>query len=124
MKSSYTVSLFPHVAVGQHDGITALCDEFSDQLCHADRAVPPAGTADGDDQRALPLVYIKRKRERQQILELRDIVLRLLLAEHIVAHTVIETGLLFQLGNIVRIWQEADIKHQIGIERQTVLEAE
>ena len=84
----------------------------------------PAGTAHADDQCGLSLLHIEGEQKAHQVLQVLHEVPGLLVSEYEVPHTVVQSGLVPQLGDIIGIGQESHVKDQIGLDGDAVFKAE
>ena len=89
-----------------------------------DGAVLPAGAAKGNRQVAFALMDVVRKQVDEQIGNARDEFPRLRKRANVFRHTPIAAGERPELGNEVRIGQEADIENEICVLRNAPAETE
>ena len=90
---------------------------------HVDRAVLPAGTANGNDELVFPLLHIVWNEEIQHLVKHgEEFVCRAALA-HIGLDLRLLSRVTAQGLHIVRIRQKTHVKHQICLQRQSVLDA-
>src|SRR6266478_2871965 len=87
-------------------------------------AVPTAGAAEADGQVALPFLYIVRQQIDQEVRDAGDEFLRLGERADEPGDARVAAGQGAELGNEMRVGQEADVKDQIGVFGHTVLETE
>ncbi len=84
----------------------------------------PAGAADGHGDEVLALVAVTAEHGVKHIDKLVEEITRPLPAEHVVAHRLVGAAESAQLRDPIRVGQEADVHHEVGVLRGAVLEAE
>src|SRR6478752_2669321 len=121
---SRATSLPAQVAVGGADVVAGLAEEPGDRLGHRDAAVLAARAADGDLHEPLALgeVALGDRLEDGEVLLQEPAGSGL--GEHVVRHLGVATVLRAQLGDPVRVGQEAHVGHPVGVDGDAVLEAE
>ena len=95
-----------------------------ESAAHRHRAVPSAGTADGNDQRGFALRQIQGQQKPEHLPEFFHKGFRIGVRKHVIVDGVILTGLFPQFGYVVGIFQKPHVQHQIGLVRDAVFEAE
>ena len=120
------VEFFPlDIPVIHHSKISGLRDMFVNCLCHCNRAVFAAGTADGNTKLAFVLlVAIQRQHIVEKIKDALQEAFRHRRIHDEIADWRIQTGQFFQLRNIERIRQTTHIEHKVRVGRHAVFEAE
>ena len=83
-----------------------------------------AGTADADNEIALPFLDVSGEQKRQQRRELVQESVRLPGREDVLPHALIEAGASAQFRDVVRIRQKTCVQHDIRVYRDAVLVAE
>ena len=83
-----------------------------------------AGAADADRERIAPLGSVLRQEKIDHAGELFEKTLRHVAAQDIFLHLVVHAAERPELFHIIRVGQKAHVKHQIGVDRDAVLEAE
>ena len=83
-----------------------------------------AGTADGDGETQLAFLDVVGQQEVDQLLQLLHKNARLRVAEHKVAHRLIQPAQRPQFLHIEGVGQEAHVKNQVGVQGNAVLVAE
>jgi hypothetical protein len=86
--------------------------------------VPAPGAADGHREVLLALLDEAGQGDLEQLAQPLHVAGGVLLGEHVVAHGRVAAGLRAQLGDPVRVGQEAHVQDHVGVQRQPVLEAE
>src|SRR5690606_33275111 len=84
----------------------------------------PSCAADGNDSLRFSLVFILRNDKTEQIEQFFVEFLRVRPTEYVIGHFFIQAGHGTHFFNIIRIWQKTDIKNQIRIQRNAMLESE
>src|SRR6478752_8665009 len=121
---SRATSLPAEVAVGGADVVAGLAEEPGDRLGHRDAAVLAARAADGDLHEPLALGQVALGDGLEDGEVLLQEPARAGLGEHVVRHLGVATVLRAQLGDPVRVGQEAHVGHPVGVDGDAVLEAE
>ncbi len=93
-------------------------------LRHHDGSVPAAGAADGDRQPGLALLRVGRHQEVEQVLQPLQELARDRQAHDVGADLLGEARQGSQRLDVVGVLHEPDVQHQVGLERDAVLEAE
>ena len=88
------------------------------------RAMSPSRAADRDREIRLALALVGRQHEAQEVLQTPEELAALLGLHDEVPHPAVAAVQRPQRLHEVRVGQEADVEHQIGVERDAVLEAE
>src|SRR6266498_569027 len=99
-------------------------ERLSQPLSNHDRAVPPSGAADGNGQIGLPFLDVVRNQIPQVFLEAIHEAACGRVAFHEFHHGAVATRPPAQPRHEMRVRQAADVEHQIGVERNTMLETE
>src|SRR5687767_12299187 len=88
-----------------------------------DRAMTAPGAADGDRQVALAFRYILRNQKLQQIVQTAEQLSRRRLLFHELDDRSVSPGLRAQPRHEVRIRQKSHVEDEVGVQRNSVLEA-
>src|SRR5437773_7234545 len=86
--------------------------------------MPAAGTADSDGEVALPFPLVAREREGQELLDAADELDGLRVFEDELLHGRIGAGEVPELLHEEGVLEEANVQDQVGVDGDTVLEAE
>src|ERR1035441_2783627 len=97
---------------------------FADFLGDHDGAVLAAGAAEGDRQVALALVNVVRQQEEQIGNSARDEFPRLGKRPNVLGNAGIAACQRPELGDEMRVWQEAYVGHHIGVLGEALPESE
>ena len=109
-----------------HDSGRKSCgaQAFSHGFGGIDRAVSPAGTAEGDVDIGLALRRIARQQHQQQVTDPREGIGKSRVAHDVFAHRRVLPGLFAQGRHPVRIVEKAHVEHEVGQRRRAAREAE
>src|SRR5262249_50886408 len=116
--------LFLDVAVLDERLIALPLQELRQLLHHEHGTVPAARAADRDGEVSLALGDILRDREPDEVCHLVEERLRRRVLADVADHRLIPAVLPAQLPHVVRIGEEADIEHEIGLQGKAIFEAE
>ena len=100
--------------------VAFLGQPFAHFLGDHDGAVLSAGAAKGDGEIALALVDVVRQEEEQQVGDASKEFLRLVEFADVGNDFWMESGEVAELGNEVRVGEEAHVEDEIGFERDAV----
>ena len=112
------------VAVLHVNEKAAVCESLLQRFDQNDGAMAPAGTAQSQGQAALALALVKRQSELEQCIKPIEKLAGFGVAEHVIAHGGIKAILGPELIDKIGIRQEADIKDDVGIVRNSEFIAE
>ena len=91
---------------------------------HGHGPVVAAGAAHRDDENGLPFLGVKGQGIGEQVFQALHVPLRLGEGENVVIDLGVHAGLSAQGVHVVGIRQEADVQHQIGLQREAIFIAE
>src|SRR6185503_15392372 len=117
-------SLALEVAMNDRRRVPEAGQKPAELLRERDRAVAPAGAADRDGEIGLPFPLVAGQDELQEVLETAEHLLAFWMIQHEGPHVLVAAVERAQRFDEVRVGQEPDVEHQIGVERYTVLESE
>jgi len=106
------------------DLIAGVIEFGSNLLDHHDAAMLSASAADGDGEVAFSFLDIVREQVEEKVGNTAQELASLGKGTHIVGDGGVEPGKLAELGHVVGIGQKPDVEDHIGIEGNTIFEAE
>src|SRR6476646_8742772 len=124
-RSRWPTSRTLELPVEHRDRPVVLFAEPARQLLgERDRAVVAAGAAERDREPRLALADVGRQREVEELMEVLEELAGDGLAKDVVADRLGQARQLAELVDVVRVLHEPDVEHEVGLERDAVLEAE
>ena len=104
--------------------VVPLAQPRGELLGHDDGAVEATGAAQRDGQARLALADVGRHGEVEELLDHPEKATSHGLPEDVLADRVGQAGQPAKLGDVEGVLHEADVEHEVGLERQSVLVAE
>ena len=112
------------VPVAQADVGVARGEVVRQYLGHGHAAVLPARAADADRKRIAPLGGVLRQEKIDHVGELGEEIFRHVAAQDVFLHLGVHAAHGAELFDVKRVRQKAHVEHEVGVDRDAVLEAE